>query len=581
MAGRKRVSAVNKVSIEDDFVSADQFNFELGVGSPKGRVTRSRRSSICLNKPPVQTKGRKRMSLMPVVEEKPKPVNRRKSMAVISKVAPKKVVSKGIELKNFYATPEKKVSKRRSVAPNLKLAPSPKKVIRKNAGISDFDIMESLDDMFDKTPTDGKRPAKTFETEAPEKTKPRRATIHLSSPMVAMSKEQMKKPKTSPVKQAAKTPAKVIKAKPPVKAKTPSKSPLKAKTPAKSPLKTKTPKKSEETPAKVTKKTPSKMTTKTPAKVTKKTPAKSSKKTPAAGRPRRTPAKSPKETRFETMLSDMQAVQVRLGKLNPKVTEDPNTIFSHLEVEPASPERISIVVEKILKARTPRNKTPAKSSLKRKGTESAEATKSKRARLESPKKTPKAKTPVAESKKTPKTAPRKVLIARKKTPGRPPAKRTPAVATKTVSTPAHVNPAKLLRRNLKGKVETAIVKKIAQKPDSSPYLLTGQSEKSPKFERVNEQNEQVEVKTHITGTPVQVSRAGRRFGAVIQPSLLAMESPVPQTSTVQSSTPLRAGKRHLLDSEATPIRAPKEREAPLSPAPEMFTGGLAKLCAIM
>ena len=30
-------------------------------------------------------RGRKRMSLMPVVEEKPKPVNRRKSMAVISK----------------------------------------------------------------------------------------------------------------------------------------------------------------------------------------------------------------------------------------------------------------------------------------------------------------------------------------------------------------------------------------------------------------------------------------------------------------------------------------------------------------
>lgn len=100
--------------------------------------------------------------------------------------------------------------------------------------------------------------------------------------------------------------------------------------------------------------------------------------------------------------------------------------------------------------------------------------------------------------------------------------------------------------------------------------------------------EEREVKVHITGTPAQLTRRARKFGTVLQPSLLAMESPVPQSTIATSSTPLRGGKRALPDAEATPIRAPGaaaggpvEAAAPLSPAPEMVTGGLAKLCAIM
>ena len=41
-----------------------------------------------------------------------------------------------------------------------------------------------------------------------------------------------------------------------------------------------------------------------------------------------------------------------------------------------------------------------------------------------------------------------------------------------------MNPANLLKRNLRTKVETAIEKKIAQKPNSSPYILNQQVRKN-------------------------------------------------------------------------------------------------------
>ena len=53
-------------------------------------------------------------------------------------------------------------------------------------------------------------------------------------------------------------------------------------------------------------------------------------------------------------------------------------------------------------------------------------------------------------------------------------KKTPAMrkmSSRTISTPVQLNPAKLLKKNLKTKVETAITDKIAEKPNSSPYLL--------------------------------------------------------------------------------------------------------------
>ena len=91
------------------------------------------------------------------------------------------------------------------------------------------------------------------------------------------------------------------------------------------------------------------------------------------------------------------------------------------------------------------------------------------------------------------------------------------------------------------------------------------------------------MKSHLTGTPA-ISRRTRKFGTVIQPSLLAMNSPAgPSTdySGVQASTPLRGKlpRPHMV--EATPIRAPETKASPLSPGPEMVTGGLAKLCVIM
>ena len=316
----------------------------------------------------------------------------------------------------------------------MQLAPSPSKVVRKNAGLTEADIMETLDDMFDKTPPGGERPAKTFETEAPTKTKPRRATIQLSSPIVAVSKGLLKEDREKKVSAKA----------PPVKPSL-AKTPRSSKTPAKSPKKT-----------------------------VGKTPGKSAKK--AVG-PKKTPAKSPKEVSFEAMLSDMKAVQARLDKLDPKIDEDPNTIFFQLEAEPASPDRIDNVVQKILQVRQASVKATAKTSstrttLKRRMTDASgqESTQSKRARLESPKPTTPS-LPVS-TKKTPRTQPRKILIARKKTPAR--TSRQNVAAAKSLATPAQVNPANLLRKNMRGKVEKAIVNKIAQKPDSSPYLLKEQ-----------------------------------------------------------------------------------------------------------
>ncbi len=57
--------------------------------------------------------------------------------------------------------------------------------------------------------------------------------------------------------------------------------------------------------------------------------------------------------------------------------------------------------------------------------------------------------------------------------------------------------------------------------------LFNQDENSPKFERVG--GGAADLKAQVTGTPAQpVGRAGRKFGTALQPSLLTLESPVPQ-----------------------------------------------------
>ena len=225
---------------------------------------------------------------------------------------------------------------------------------------------------------------------------------------------------------------------------------------AESPAKnTKTPVKSSKIPSK---------SGKTPAKATK-TPAKSS----------LTPKPSVSKGKFATpesstdgsiaMKSAITEVQVHLNRLVPKLKEDPYIISSYLKSEPSSPEKINNVVKKILIS-----KTPVKTSLKRK-TEAQSGTPSKKAKIE----TPEPKSDKVASDRNP---------GFRKTPGRVTSlkpllneKKTPAyrkISARTVSTPVQINPANLLRKNLKTKVETAIVSKISEKPNSSPYLLSSE-----------------------------------------------------------------------------------------------------------
>ena len=151
-------------------------------------------------------------------------------------------------------------------------------------------------------------------------------------------------------------------------------------------------------------------------------------------------------------------------------------------------------------------------------------------------------------------------------------------------TPAQVKPSDVLRRNMIKKVETKIIAKMNNKPNSSPYTLKS-GENSPVFTKV----EKVKPSEHITGTPVRSSRGRlRKFGTSIQPSSSLLEASVaPGTETIKrvsSSTPVRPrpGEPHPLEAvEATPIRPPTFREAPLSPPPEMVTGKLGSLCSIM
>ena len=230
---------------------------------------------------------------MPTVAEKPAvtTTNRRRSAAVPA-------AGKGIPIRNFYKSPEKRVkpvrastsSRSSNSARNLQEFVSSPKKVSKHSFLTEADIAESLEDMFDKTPTDGKKPTKTFETEAPEKSKPRRATIQLYSPMVMVSKDLMK------AKKLEKSPVKKIEDKSPAKpSKAPSKTPAKsAKTPAKT---SKTPAKTDKTPAKATK-TPAK-TEKTPVKPIKtpaKTPAKTAKTAKTPAKPAKTPAKTSAKT---------------------------------------------------------------------------------------------------------------------------------------------------------------------------------------------------------------------------------------------------------------------------------------------
>ena len=154
-------------------------------------------------------------------------------------------------------------------------------------------------------------------------------------------------------------------------------------------------------------------------------------------------------------------------------------------------------------------------------------------------------------------------------------------------TPAQVRPSDVLKRNMIRKVETEIVAKLSKRPDSSPYTLRD-GENSPVFTKV--MDSPGAVKSHITGTPVRVKPRQRKFGTTIQPCSLLEESTAPGTEVIKrvsSSTPMRPKQvtetePHPLEAvEATPIRPPPPRDTPMSPPPEMVTGKLGSLCTIM
>jgi len=232
----------------------------------------------------------------------------------------------------------------------------------------------------------------------------------------------------------------------------------------------------------------------------------------------------------------------------------------------------------------------------------------KKQRIEEPSPTVKSATPKAAtpaSKETPKTN----LSGMKKKTGRvtpmrngvkksTPGLKDPLSAVKkplkrltkaAAVTPAQVKPSDVLRRNLKRQVETAIIAKVADKPDSSPYTMDTTENNSPVFRRV--EKEGGVVKEHLTGTPARAppSSRSRKFGTVVQPSSLglldASSLPLERCSSVSSSTPVRplgTPAPHPLEAvEATPIKAPSPEKQATSPAPQMLTGGLHKMCAIM
>lgn len=569
MSGRKVSRRVSTVPIrkpkEEGFVAADAFDFDKEFRSPKGVMTRARRSSVVLSKPPLQLKTNRRKSMMPTVAEKPaKALNKRKSLAqeLKSKPAPKSAY-KGIELKNFYESPvnspKTSAGKNTSrvnnidyetVRKSLQLAASPVKKVAPHAKniLSDNAILQSLDSLMESPEI----VQKTVKTPAINKKKSTAKT-----PKLVVTPKSARSPPASTRRATRKTPA-------PLK-KMSVKSPQFAKSPNNTPVKT--PKSAKKTT--VPKKTPAL------AKSTKKAAPKSTKK---AGK-------------SDSLAGEVREVTIKLRALDAGIHADPQVLLSQLKSLPASPERVDQVVEKILSARTSRKRKSDDSE----SVDEVGPNKKPRMHEKTPAKSAK-KTPakVASANKSVTTQKRPVLVAKKTLMS---AKKTPGVrramartAGPLVSTPVQINPAGMLKRNLRTKVETAIETKMAQKPDSSPYILNQDGENSPKFEKMSKSPEAKDViKTHITGTPA-VARRTRKFGTTIQPSMLAADSPVPMTTRRMSSTPMR-GKRTMPAPSAdivnsTPIRAPADEipespEMPMSPPGMEVTGKLGKLCSIM
>lgn len=330
MPGKRRASQAfqpTKIS-EDEFTSGDKFVFAIDSPSPKGRVTRSRRSSICLNPPTKPTTKARRQTMLPAVKEMPKsPVKTGKSKVVEQLL---KTPSKAIG--DFYASPAKakasvnalknQISPIKSVSAASSVSPIKKFSKSGNKTLTEMEILENLDldDEFDnKTPVDAKKAPKTFQTEIPaEKTKNQRKTVDIKSPIVvAKAGKKSKIPVKSPP--PAKTKEEKVK-KPAVKASKITKSPIKKAT--KSPSVSK-PANSKPEIAKPEIKTPKKI-------------GKVSLKNLPPGSPL-----------LDSIFKDLKKVEIRLTPM--KIKEDPNVIFDLLEEHQDSKFRVQKVVEEIVK----------------------------------------------------------------------------------------------------------------------------------------------------------------------------------------------------------------------------------------
>ena len=167
-------------------------------------------------------------------------------------------------------------------------------------------------------------------------------------------------------------------------------------------------------------------------------------------------------------------------------------------------------------------KTAEASTKKRKLTATASSTPVQNKRLKLDKSG--AKTPGSASKviKKQKTPSREVEKYKQRTP-------TPGSLRKPLKrlggakfTPAQVRPSDVLKRNMVRKVETEIMSKLSKRPDSSPYTLRA-GENSPVFTKV--MDSPGAVKSHITGTPVRVKPRQRKKILFNTPPLLGTLCP--------------------------------------------------------
>jgi len=297
--------------------------------------------------------------------------------------------------------------------------------------------------------------------------------------------------------------------------------------------------------------------------------------------------KTPKAKELKAGSQTPKAKELKAESKTPKRTTKTPKPLVKTPAEPKTKIKTERLTPKPETKQETEPKTAESSNKKRKLTATASSTPVQNKRLKLDKsgvKTPGSTSKVIKKQKTPSREVDKYK-QRTPTPGslRKPLKRLAGAKF----TPAQVRPSDVLKRNMIRKVETEIVAKLSKRPDSSPYTLRA-GENSPVFTKV--MDSPGAVKSHITGTPVRVKPRQRKFGTTIQPCSLLEESTAPGTEVIKrvsSSTPMRprlvteTGPHPLEAVEATPIRPPPPRDTPMSPPPEMVTGKLGSLCSIM